>query len=224
MVLLRHSQPQEESLRNPVKVLFQLKHTKYWMITHVLPLQEIHPNSPAAQAGLIPHTDYILGSDTMVGDDDLYTLIENNNHKELKLFVFNSDSDVCREVSTQSCDPTAGSCYATAGSCDPTAGSCEVTAGSCDPTVGSCDEIMSFTACLLLVQVLLTPNSDWGGEGSLGCGIGYGYLHRIPAQKERKQRDLEMGEGAQEPPTAPPSDGYAEVRIHARWVLPRSCL
>ena len=20
----------------------------------------------------------------------------------------------------------------------------------------------------------------WGGEGSLGCGIGYGYLHRIP--------------------------------------------
>ena len=78
--------------------------------------------------------------------------------------------------------------------------------------------------CLLLVQVLLTPNSDWGGEGSLGCGIGYGYLHRIPAQKERKQRDLEMGEGAQEPPTAPPSDGYAEVRIHACWVLPRSCL
>lgn len=46
----------------------------------------------------------------MVGDDDLYTLIENNNHKELKLFVFNSDSDTCREVSAQSCDPTAGSC------------------------------------------------------------------------------------------------------------------
>ena len=59
----------------------------------------------------------------MVGDDDLYTLIENNNHKELKLFVYNSDSDACREVSTQSCDPTAGSCDPTAGSCDPTAGS-----------------------------------------------------------------------------------------------------
>ena len=29
-------------------------------------------------------------------------------------------------------------------------------------------------------EVLLTPNSAWGGEGSLGCGIGYGYLHRIP--------------------------------------------
>ena len=58
----------------------------------------MHPNSPAAQAGLIPHTDYILGSDAMVGDDDLYSLIENNNHKELRLFVYNSDSDACREV------------------------------------------------------------------------------------------------------------------------------
>ena len=26
----------------------------------------------------------------------------------------------------------------------------------------------------------ITPNGAWGGEGSLGCGIGYGYLHRIP--------------------------------------------
>ena len=66
------------------------------------------------------------------------------------------------------------------------------------------------------MQVLLTPNSDWGGEGSLGCGIGYGYLHRIPAHKGSQQtRDLEMGEGAKEPPTAPPpSDGYDEVRIY----------
>lgn len=29
-------------------------------------------------------------------------------------------------------------------------------------------------------EVLITPNQTWGGEGSLGCGIGYGYLHRIP--------------------------------------------
>uniref|UniRef100_A0A0K8TP05 Putative golgi reassembly stacking protein 2 grasp2 n=1 Tax=Tabanus bromius TaxID=304241 RepID=A0A0K8TP05_TABBR len=29
-------------------------------------------------------------------------------------------------------------------------------------------------------EVTLQPNSKWGGEGSLGCGIGYGYLHRIP--------------------------------------------
>ena len=61
--------------------------------------QEIHPNSPAAQAGLIPHTDYILGSEMMVaGDDDLYSLIESHNHQEIKLYVYNADTDSCREV------------------------------------------------------------------------------------------------------------------------------
>ena len=25
----------------------------------------------------------------------------------------------------------------------------------------------------------ITPNVAWGGEGSLGCGIGYGYLHSL---------------------------------------------
>ncbi|VDM98433.1 unnamed protein product [Thelazia callipaeda] len=29
-------------------------------------------------------------------------------------------------------------------------------------------------------EVSLTPNSAWGGQGCLGCDIGYGYLHRIP--------------------------------------------
>jgi len=31
--------------------------------------------------------------------------------------------------------------------------------------------------------VAITPNKDWGGSGSLGCDIGYGYLHRIPLGK-----------------------------------------
>lgn len=31
-------------------------------------------------------------------------------------------------------------------------------------------------------EVVITPNNHWGGEGSLGCGIGYGYLHRIPVR------------------------------------------
>ena len=28
-------------------------------------------------------------------------------------------------------------------------------------------------------EVSITPNGAWGGDGSLGCGIGYGYLHRL---------------------------------------------
>ncbi|XP_068143316.1 Golgi reassembly-stacking protein 2 [Drosophila tropicalis] len=33
-------------------------------------------------------------------------------------------------------------------------------------------------------EVTIKPNTAWGGEGALGCGIGYGYLHRIPVQAQ----------------------------------------
>ncbi|KAI1722450.1 GRASP55/65 PDZ-like domain-containing protein [Ditylenchus destructor] len=36
-------------------------------------------------------------------------------------------------------------------------------------------------------EVVLTPNSTWGGEGCLGCDIGYGYLHRIPVSVDRSK-------------------------------------
>lgn len=29
-------------------------------------------------------------------------------------------------------------------------------------------------------EIQITPDTEWGGEGSLGCDIGFGYLHRIP--------------------------------------------
>ena len=67
---------------------------------------------------------------------------------------------------------------------------------------------------------MLTPNSDWGGEGSLGCGIGYGYLHRIPERDDlQKPVDPEVGvavdvpdgdQGKSAPPTAA-GEGYADV-------------
>ncbi len=71
-----------------------------------------------------------------------------------------------------------------------------------------------------LSQVLLTPNTDWGGEGSLGCGIGYGYLHRIPAKKQLQtpSQDPEVGvpfaSRLAPPPTSEsvPGEGYADVR------------
>ncbi|KAH8361488.1 hypothetical protein KR084_005121 [Drosophila pseudotakahashii] len=33
-------------------------------------------------------------------------------------------------------------------------------------------------------EVTIKPNTAWGGEGALGCGIGFGYLHRIPVQAD----------------------------------------
>ena len=60
--------------------------------------QEVHPNSPASEAGLCAHTDYIVGSDMMMSEDDFYSLVENSNHRELRLYVYNIENDVCREV------------------------------------------------------------------------------------------------------------------------------
>ncbi|CAH2073982.1 unnamed protein product, partial [Iphiclides podalirius] len=92
-------------------------------VWHVL---EVHPSSPAEIAGLRPFTDYIIGADSIMHEsEDFFTLIEAHEGRALKLFVYNTSDDTCREVH-------------------------------------------------------ITPNHNWGGQGSLGCGIGYGYLHRIP--------------------------------------------
>uniref|UniRef100_A0AAQ4QMT4 PDZ GRASP-type domain-containing protein n=1 Tax=Gasterosteus aculeatus aculeatus TaxID=481459 RepID=A0AAQ4QMT4_GASAC len=115
-------------------------------VWHVL---DVEANSPAALAGLIDHDDFIVGADQVLQDsEDFFSLIEANEGKPLKLLVYNTQTDHCREV-------------------------------------------------------VVTPNGAWGGEGSkdtliiytnppflfrssctisLGCGIGYGYLHRIPTR------------------------------------------
>ncbi|XKL63835.1 hypothetical protein PGB90_006199 [Kerria lacca] len=113
----------------------------YENVWHIL---EVHSNSPAEQAGLRAFSDYIIGSDSVLHEsEDLFTLIEAHEGRPLKLYVYNTDDDLCREVT-------------------------------------------------------IVPNSSWSGEGSLGCGIGYGYLHRIPirnaletnSEKKRKTSNI----------------------------------
>lgn len=94
-------------------------------VWHIL---EVHPQSPAEIAGLRSFSDFIIGADSILHEsEDLFTLIESHEGRPLKLFVYNTDDDSCREVT-------------------------------------------------------IKPFAKWGGEGSLGCGIGYGYLHRIPVR------------------------------------------
>ncbi|XP_035791288.1 Golgi reassembly-stacking protein 2-like [Anopheles albimanus] len=120
-------------------------------VWHIL---EVHPSSPAEEAGLIPFTDYIIGADSILHEsEDLFTLIESHEGRPLKMYVYNTDLDRCREVT-------------------------------------------------------ITPNSKWGGEGSLGCGIGYGYLHRIPirwAPNDGKQPANGKPSEQFSVPLAPPS-------------------
>ncbi|KAM6985068.1 Golgi reassembly-stacking protein 2-like [Aplochiton taeniatus] len=104
-------------------------------VWHVL---KVEPNSPAALAGLRPYTDYIIGAESVMNEsEDLFALIETHEAKGLKVYVYNTDTDNCREV-------------------------------------------------------VITPNCEWGGEGSLGCGIGYGYLHRIPTQPLEEEKNIRV--------------------------------
>uniref|UniRef100_A0A3Q2YYA1 PDZ GRASP-type domain-containing protein n=1 Tax=Hippocampus comes TaxID=109280 RepID=A0A3Q2YYA1_HIPCM len=65
-------------------------------VWHVL---DVEANSPAASAGLLAHVDFIVGADQLLqSSDDFFSLIEANEGKRLKLLVYNTESERCREV------------------------------------------------------------------------------------------------------------------------------
>ena len=94
-------------------------------VWHIL---DVIPNSPADVAGLLPYSDYVIGSPerALRGDAGLGELIEEFLNRPLRLFVYNQEYDVTRLIT-------------------------------------------------------ITPAKNWGGDGALGCVLGYGALHRIPA-------------------------------------------
>ncbi|XP_059419728.1 Golgi reassembly-stacking protein 1-like [Carassius carassius] len=130
-------------------------------VWHVL---DVEPNSPAALAGLQEHSDFIVGADQVLQDsEDFFSLIEAHEGKPLKLLVYNTETDNCREV-------------------------------------------------------VVTPNGAWGGEGSLGCGIGYGYLHRIPARPDSPKSEKVSPKAspvAGTPEQELPTNGFTEVSLMA---------
>ncbi|XP_035287390.1 Golgi reassembly-stacking protein 1-like [Anguilla anguilla] len=137
---------------------FQGANENVW---HVL---DVDPNSPAAIAGLQAHIDFIVGADQVLHDsEDFFSLIESYEGKALKLLVYNTETDQCRDV-------------------------------------------------------VVTPNGAWGGEGSLGCGIGYGYLHRIPVRPVTPKESTASTPSPlpEENPTPElPTNGYTEVSLIA---------
>ncbi|KAI9892047.1 MAG: hypothetical protein M1814_001752 [Vezdaea aestivalis] len=97
-------------------------------IWHIL---SVAPSSPAAFAGILPQSDYIIGSPSghLQGESGLGELVEDHLDRPLQLWVYNRDYDVTRSVS-------------------------------------------------------ITPGRRWGGEGALGCEMGFGALHRLPPPLE----------------------------------------
>ncbi|KAH9909036.1 GRASP55/65 PDZ-like domain-containing protein [Xylariomycetidae sp. FL2044] len=94
-------------------------------IWHVL---DVAANSPADAAGLLPYSDYILGTPDGVlhGEGGLGEMVDDYLGRPLRLWVYNNEYDVTRELEIQ-------------------------------------------------------PSREWGGEGAMGCVLGYGALHRLPA-------------------------------------------
>lgn len=85
-------------------------------------------SSPAETAGLLPHSDYIVGTPSGLvvrGESGLSELVEDHLARPLVLHVYNHEYDVTRLVT-------------------------------------------------------ITPSRSWGGDGALGCTLGYGALHRLP--------------------------------------------
>ncbi|TKA34318.1 hypothetical protein B0A50_00298 [Salinomyces thailandicus] len=94
-------------------------------VWHIL---DVMPNSPADVAGLLPYSDYVIGSPggNLRGNAGLGGLVEQFLDRPLRLYVYNYEYDVTRIVT-------------------------------------------------------ITPSKSWGGEGALGCVLGHGALHRVPA-------------------------------------------
>ncbi|KAK0729203.1 GRASP55/65 PDZ-like domain-containing protein [Apiosordaria backusii] len=105
-----------------------LQWTPLSVVSNIWHVLDVPANSPADAAGLLPYSDYILGTPEGVlhGESGLSELVEDHIGRPLRLYVYNNEYNVTREVTIQ-------------------------------------------------------PSRDWGGEGALGCVLGYGALHRIPA-------------------------------------------
>lgn len=105
-----------------------LQWTPLSVVSNIWHVLDVPANSPADAAGLLPYSDYILGTPEGVlhGEGGLSELVEDHIGRPLRLYVYNNEYDVTREVTIQ-------------------------------------------------------PSRDWGGEGALGCVLGYGALHRLPA-------------------------------------------
>jgi hypothetical protein len=105
-----------------------LQHTALSTVSTIWHILDVPANSPADLAGLLPYSDYILGTPEGVlhGEAGLGELVEDHIGRPLRLYVYNNEYDITREVT-------------------------------------------------------IHPSRDWGGEGALGCVLGFGALHRLPA-------------------------------------------
>lgn len=141
---------------------------------HVWHVLNVAPNSPAEAAGLISHSDYIVGAENGMleagGEDLLGRVVQ-------KLVSTHSTQRKTQQHQLQ-----------TSTTADETSPS--------PPIVNSQPELELFVynhEYDTLRAVRIRPTSNWGGSGLLGCGVGYGLLHRLPVKNG--QENINTGNG-----------------------------
>ncbi|KAK3728150.1 hypothetical protein QZH41_019470 [Actinostola sp. cb2023] len=178
----------------------------------------VQENSPGYKAGLEPFFDFIVSIENTRLDQDnesLKEILKSNAEKPVKMLVYSSKTLKVREVSI-----TPSNMWGGQGLLGVSIRFCSFDGANenvwhvLDVQPNSPADIAGLRtntdyiigADSVLHEVILTPNSNWGGEGSLGCGIGYGYLHRIPQRDEEKPTSVTSH-------AAPSSDGFSEVPL-----------
>lgn len=165
-------------------------------VWHIL---EVHPSSPAEEAGLRSFNDYIIGADSILHEsEDLFTLIESHEQRPLKLYVYNTEDDACRDVTIKPNSKWGG-------------------------------EGMLMHYALLFIIVFRTFCFNLDIAGSLGCGIGYGYLHRIPIRALPDDKSFigsatmpSVGSATAMPYVPPLANTFASTNVNAVPMVPNT--
>lgn len=139
-----------------------LQWTPLTVADHVWHVLSVAPDSPAEKAGLISHSDYIVGGEggcLSAGGEDLLGRV-------VQRLVQRHALDRRSQLGVNGNHET--------GEVPPQA----------QAIVDSVPELELYVynhEYGVLRAVRIRPNARWGGSGLLGCNIGYGLLHRLPA-------------------------------------------
>jgi len=203
--------------------------------------QEVEPNSPAALAGLRPHTDYIIGADTVMNEvgypqhlspvclpvmTTIVFLDAFSNFYASLLTIcsrrtYSLWSRATRERAWSSMCTTQTPTTAERWSlCHTVRGE-----GRAGNTLNSPSSSTYFKTYKRLTKYTLMVFSWWYLKLafppllSLGCGIGYGYLHRIPTRPFEEGKKISFPGGSPSEPVSPLKDGFTEVRTDTLHML-----
>ncbi|GAA5853954.1 hypothetical protein JCM8547_008168 [Rhodosporidiobolus lusitaniae] len=219
---------------------------------HVLRVAE---NSPAAEAGLDPFFDFIVGAEgQQLGDEiDLLTdVLERSEDREIALQVYSTKRREVRDVRVVPSRTWSADGVKKGGEVDGEPSLLGLSLRLCNPQhaleqvwhvleilegspaqdaglVPFGDYIVGYAGGVLrgegdfydvveahvdkplrlfvynsdydvTREAILVPNRSWGGEGLLGCGVGYGLLHKIPRPQDRPAAAVGGGYSIPAPP------------------------